>query len=407
MAGYMERLVDKWENNSVVTSEQAQIMRADIVEDKKERTSSKLISILSTLGALSLGIGAFLFIASNWTSMSSVFKVILLTVCTAISTYAGYSLTYERANFPRVGHSLLFLGSLLFGGSIFLIAQIYHVNANNHSLVLLWMIGILPLVYGLRNRAVASLFGVLSYLWIGLFVFRGFNFSVASKNFVAFPVLYLVFAVLMFALGSLPFHLNKFDRVSRIFRLMSVKVILGSLFLLSFELFSGHVSSYTNIVKLFAKVTPQFTFAFIGIAVLAALACAYNIWIGKPQGRFRQLEQQIGLTLCVIGSIFFLFPVESGMYTLIFNLILLALILTVLLVGHHREDMSLINIGMMYVGLFILVRYFDFFWELLPRSIFFLVGGCILVVGGIFFEKKRNALRQEFQTRTSGGDDHE
>jgi len=44
-------------------------------------------------------------------------------------------------------------------------------------------------------------------------------------------------------------------------------------------------------------------------------------------------------------------------------------------------------------------RYFDFFWKLLPRSIFFIVGGLILLAGGMFLERKRRAVLDSFQMR--------
>jgi len=81
---------------------------------------------------------------------------------------------------------------------------------------------------------------------------------------------------------------------------------------------------------------------------------------------------------------------------LLFNLILALLILTLLFIGYQREDMRLVNIGMAYLSILVIVRYFDFFWELLPRSIFFTVGGLILILGSIALERKRRQLKQKF-----------
>ena len=54
---------------------------------------------------------------------------------------------------------------------------------------------------------------------------------------------------------------------------------------------------------------------------------------------------------------------------------------------------------MFWLGGLVLVRYFDFFWQLLPRSLFFLVGGLILVFGGMALEKKRRELRTQFSVQ--------
>ncbi|MSQ76893.1 MAG: hypothetical protein EXR97_00360 [Nitrospiraceae bacterium] len=61
--------------------------------------------------------------------------------------------------------------------------------------------------------------------------------------------------------------------------------------------------------------------------------------------------------------------------------------------------MKLVNIDMSWLGVLVLVRYFDFFWELLPRSLFFLAGGLILVLGGMALEKKRRELRTQFSAQ--------
>jgi uncharacterized membrane protein len=42
-------------------------------------------------------------------------------------------------------------------------------------------------------------------------------------------------------------------------------------------------------------------------------------------------------------------------------------------------------------------RYVDFFWKLLPRSLFFIAGGCILLAGGVFLERKRRSVLESFQ----------
>jgi uncharacterized membrane protein len=42
----------------------------------------------------------------------------------------------------------------------------YNINANNHTLVLIWLIGILPLVYAFESEPIAALSSLLFYTWI-------------------------------------------------------------------------------------------------------------------------------------------------------------------------------------------------------------------------------------------------
>ena len=43
----------------------------------------------------------------------------------------------------------------MIGASLFLIAQIYHINANSHVLILIWIMANLPLVYAFHSMDIA------------------------------------------------------------------------------------------------------------------------------------------------------------------------------------------------------------------------------------------------------------
>ena len=153
-------LINKWLKEKVINASQAKRMLSDVESSRKERNSNKFIVSISTIGAILLGIGAILFIASNWQELSQIAKTLILVGSTGLAYYLGYLLKYQKQNLPKVGASLLFLGALLFGATVILISQIYNLNANNHMLVLIWLIGILPLVYALGSAPIAGLAAV-------------------------------------------------------------------------------------------------------------------------------------------------------------------------------------------------------------------------------------------------------
>jgi uncharacterized membrane protein len=161
-------LIRKWLDEGTINPAQAEKMRTDLEGYKTERRSKKQIIAFSTIGAILIGIGAILFVASNWEKIGDTVKILLLAGSTVGIHYTGYSLKYENQKYPRLGSALLFLSVLFFGASLFLIAQIYNINANNSTLVLIWLIGVFPLIYGYRSTAVAGLCSLLFYLWIGL-----------------------------------------------------------------------------------------------------------------------------------------------------------------------------------------------------------------------------------------------
>lgn len=389
--------IDQWLRDGTITQEQANKMLADSSEYRKEQSSNKLIVTISTIGSILLGIGAILFVASNWVVMPNIMKILILVGSTFGAYYAGYFFKYQKQNLPKVGASLIFLGALLFGATVFLIAQMYNINANSHVLVLIWLIGVLPLVYAFQSSPIAGLSALLFYIWIGQFVFKGLDFYRAQGDFFKLPVLYLVSGVLLFGIGQLHYLSEKLKSVARVYRLAGIKIGMVSLFFLTFRFFSGHYENYGFFSKSL-ETSDQFTFGLILFSVVAILLAVIGLFFNPSKSSTNDLENSIALGLVSIALVFFFFPATTNIYVLLFNLILAGLVFTLLFVGYQREDMQIVNTGMFWLSALILVRYFDFFWDLLPRSLFFMVGGLILVLGGIALEKKRRQLKTKFTT---------
>lgn len=387
--------IDQWLREGTITQEQANKMLADSTEYRKEQSSNKLVVAISTIGSILLGIGAILFVASNWAVMPNLMKILILIGSTFGAYGAGYYFKYQRQNLPKVGASLIFLGALLFGATVFLIAQMYNINANSHILVLIWLLGILPFVYGFSSSPIAGLAALLFYVWIGLFVFKGLDFYRAQGDFFKLPVLYLVSGVLMFGIGAMHYLSEKLTGVARVYRLAGIKIAMVSLFFLSFRFFSGFYEHYSFFSRSL-ETSSQFTFSFVLFSILAILLAVIALMFNPSKSNTNILESLVALGLTGVALLFFFFPATTNVYVLLFNLILAGIVFVLLFVGYQREDMQIVNTGMFWLSALILVRYFDFFWDLLPRSLFFMVGGLILVLGGIALERKRRQLKVKF-----------
>ena len=169
----MKKHIEKWLNEGLIDSRQAGQMYADIEKDSSEKSSKKIIFAFSMIGAVLVGIGFILFVASNWYAIPSAVKVLMLGTITFACAFGGYSLEYKNKNYPKTGASLLFLSAILFGALIFLTAQIYHVESsgNLHILVLIWMFSVMPYIYIFSSKSVAVLVSVLFVLWFNIFIF--------------------------------------------------------------------------------------------------------------------------------------------------------------------------------------------------------------------------------------------
>ena len=375
-----EDLIRKWLDEGTIDHAQAEKMRADLAEYKRERRSKKQIIAFSTIGAILIGIGAILFVASNWEKIGDTVKVLLLVGTTVGIHYAGYRLKYEKQKYPRVGSALIFLSALLFGASLFLIAQIYNINANNSTLVLIWTLGVFPLVYGYRSAPIAGLCSLLFYLWIGLLQGERTDLNKLINTWD----LYLISGIALYFTGALHGLVEKVKHAETTFKFMGLQAALLALFIHTFELGEYKVEKIVPVV-----------YAFFGILFLAVL-------LPKPlRERLKGFHADVsisiiallmaGITLTTIYS-----PASEKTYMVIFNIVFLGLLTMLLYAGYSTEDIGIVNTTMFWFILLIFARYFDFFWELLPRSLFFMLGGLVLLIISVVLERKRRELKAQF-----------
>ncbi|MDD2615478.1 MAG: DUF2157 domain-containing protein [Methanosarcina sp.] len=373
-------LIRKWLDEGTINHAQAEKMRADLEEYKKEHRSKKQIIAFSTIGAILIGIGAILFVASNWEKIGDTVKVLLLAGSTVGIHYTGYRLKYENRKYPRLGSALLLLSALLFGASLFLIAQIYNINANNSTLVLVWLLGVFPLIYGYRSAPIAGLCSLLFYLWIGIL----YGERTDLNKLINIWDLYLVSGIALYFTGILHGLAENVKHAEKTFEFMGLQAVLFALFIHTFNLGGYKVE----------KVVPVI-YAFLGILILAVLCLerfrskltGFQVDAGMAVISFLVA----GITLTAVYS-----PLSEKTYTGLFNIIFLGFLILLLYAGYNTENIGIINTAMFWFIPLIFARYFDFFWELLPRSFFFILGGLVLLAISVVLGRKRRELKARF-----------
>ncbi|MAG11295.1 MAG: hypothetical protein CMI52_00600 [Parcubacteria group bacterium] len=379
--------VEEWVREGTITQAQADKMLADTKVKKEKARTNSMVTTFSTIGAISLGIGAVLFVASNWDAMSNLLKIFILVGSTFLATFIGYYLKYVKKNLPVVGASLLFLGTLLFGATLFLVTQMYHINANNSTIVLVWLLGILPLIYGFKSRPIAALSIVLFLVWIGLVVEHQSDLFGMVVDVAYLPLLYLMSGMLLFGIGTVHYFSDSLKEIARMYRLAGLRLVAFVAFLFTFDWFipsgGGDVSTY-------------FTFFFLTVAVAALLLVVVGLFFNPAKSKTIVLESGFTIGLLGLGLLNFFFPISDGVYQILYNLVFVALIVALYYVGFHREDITVVNLAMGWTAIYFFARYFDFFYDLLDRSIFFIVGGLIFVMGGIALEYKRRDIKKDF-----------
>ena len=93
----------------------------------------------------------------------------------------------------------------------------------------------------------------------------------------------------------------------------------------------------------------------------------------------------------------------KGGFRLFFNFLFAFEIFGLILLGFIRRYPTYVNIGLLFFALDVVARYFDFFWALLPRSLFFMAGGLFLLFGGIYLERKRRRILASFNIEEADG----
>jgi uncharacterized membrane protein len=144
-----------------------------------------------------------------------------------------------------------------------------------------------------------------------------------------------------------------------------------------------------------------------GIGVLFLLAVIARCLPGEKEKGW--IPEILGLAVLMVIILFLslFFPKASpasvrGDLRLFFNILFALEIFGLIILGFIRRYPAYVNIGLLFFALDVIARYFDVFWELLPRSLFFILGGLLLLFGGIILERKRKKILSSFNIEESG-----
>lgn len=391
----LEEHIDSWLTAGIISSEQADQMLLLSGTIDKDTSSNKFVTIISILGSIFLGIGVIWFMASNWAIMGSITKVILLLGSTTGLLYIGNEIGYNRANYPIVGKALVFLSAIMFGASIFLIGQIFNVNANSSSLLFLWFIGIIPLVYIYQSPLVTLLSSIVFWIWYNYFLIG----TVSEDNVMNGIYFNQIFGVILFAIGSLHYDSHNYKRVARAYRLFGILITIITLFIFTFKwLYSSEMQS-----ELVTQVNVNWMI-IIGIWAITSFLLFLNLKYNPSRSETNKIENGIAfgiLTLFLIFDYLVFTGTSSYLFLILFNLVFVGLIVVLFKVGYQRRDMKLINMASAATFFYVIFKFLDIFSDLLVNGLTWIVFGILLIVAATFLEKKRRTIRQTFLENTN------
>ena len=430
--------VELWRQDGLVSAEQAarigERYHLSTLPDRGIRL--KLITIFSLLGALLIGTGIILFIAANWNAIPRSVRLANIILLIAAVNYVGYDLAFVRKNYPRIGTALLFLAALQFGAAIWLVAQTFHITSRYHNGVLFWALGILPVAWLLGMESILVLssalltvwtlwksgdFGIVNYPYFvlmialvlplcyrheakralfaslaGITLWFGFGpcavYFSGSRAESMIAVSFLFFGLLLYVTGMLHSLYRRFKGYEFVYKFIGIVLLFGFTYFLSFKDVVDGVLPVLFSSTAFSILFGIFVFMISGTGLFLAMRRKRT-----PAGSTKAAQiENSAIVIVLLFLILVPFPAVV-MKVILANLLLLALTIGTVALGYFRERAYLINMGFLFFAIQFLTRYFDYVYRYLPRSLFFIVTGVLLIVLAAFMEKKRRHLIQEMK----------
>lgn len=375
----MEKRIAKWQADGLIDAETAAKLLEDVKEDKARMRRSRINITIYTVAVVLLGLGVISFVAANdwiWKLLnaSDFLKIFVMLTITCSSLWGGYELAYEKKNFPKLGSALIFLACMLIGGTYALVGQIYNINANSASLCFLWLVSILPVAYLFRNFAVNVISIVLTFLGI-IFFYMDLSLDKDLIWSVFIPVLC---GLVLYTAGNIPAVLEKFNRFSFSYKISGVLPIFVTLLVLTCSVeHSYHITSAFYLLPLVVLI-------FVNLG---------NYLFRQKRTVLLNLETAFLTGLSIFLLLLLVAPQVSTMFVMILaNAALIAVITFGFNYGYKFENLSIISMTNWLLTIYLIVTYCRWGWSFMDKTLFFLLGGSVLLALGLFLERQKRKV---------------
>ncbi|MDJ0366236.1 DUF2157 domain-containing protein [Hymenobacter sp. H14-R3] len=391
------------------TESPAWVSEGLITEDQRRRLLARYppelvqaVGLLPLLGSILVGLSALSVVAANWQSLPTAVRLGLL-LGSLLAAYTAGEYFLRRGN-RRVGHGLLSLGLVLFGAGIILTSQLFQLVGYDVSGLLAWVVAgvllsylydsqsliLLPIVIGAAVQTYCTqALGTFSYATVALVALgSGYRWwrrpDALVATILALGLLwqaglwvavshakitwFFIPAMLVYAAGD--WHRDRAAGRA----LQGPPLVAAYLFALGLALF-GETDQYAGLLR------PP-VLAYLGaLAAVLALSAA-----GK---RARAHLGSLPDWLLLLPG----FYLPGGLPLAIATLVVLyAHAGSVLARAHRSGEAGQLTLGTVLFVVATMVAYFKLTWAFLDKSLFFLIGG-VLLLSLSWYLRRRNAQR--------------
>lgn len=432
---WLKKELEIWRQEKIISDEQAERIKEKyhLSQIEEKDSTARLITVISLIGALLVGSGIILFIASNWQTIPKPARLFIIFGIILGVNHTGYYLRYIKGIYPKVGLALIFLGSILFGVGIWLVAQTYNITSRWHSGILFWSLGVLPIgwLLGLHSILVLAA-GLLSFwtVWksvdistpnflypvlmfsvvlplcytqrsrvallmslIGLLLWLGFGpclfyFRESQLLMLMIPC-FLAAGIFLYSTGLLHSLYEGFTDYQLVYRFLGMLVLFSFIYTVSFK------EVVMEMGRLAIMPFPISFWVIFGILILFSFVTVGVVFLSRSKIKdiSHILNYEIAfIIILLIFSVTLLIFHNIIFHSIISNVILLTLSIGIIFLGYYEERALFVNIGFIFFGIHFFTRYFDWAYKYLPRSLFFIISGIILILIATFMEKQRRKL---------------
>lgn len=378
----MEKMINKWLNAGMITQETASVLLEDVKEEKAKQHRIRLNICIYTVAAVLIGTGIIAFIAANDWLLAilialPVLQILLMLALTVSALFFGYKLAYEGSKFPKLGHSMIFLSTLLIGGTYALIGQNYHINANSSSLVFLWMLSILPVAYIFRNFAI-NIVTIILYILGTIFYYLELSLDAGLTWTIFIPFL---LGTTLYSVGNISVIVEKFNKFSMSYKLTGLAPIFVTLLILT-----------CSVERTYEQTSPYY---IVPIVLLIGLNFI-NFAMNKNKNLLFKIETGYIISLLLsLLLIITLSTVSVPCVMILANLAIITMISAGYNYGYKFENNNMIALTNWFIIIYLTVNYCRWGWDMMDKALFFILGGIGLLALGMFLENRRKKVMKK------------
>ncbi len=162
----LKRDLERWVGMGLIAPENRQAILRDIAaRASRHSLAARFALVAGILGAVLLSAGVLLFVGANWEEMPRLlrFTLLLTGMWGAIAAFVWL----RRDAHPWLAEAALLIALSIYGGSIMLVSQMYHIHGHYPDGVLMWALGALLAAFVLESQLALVMATILLAVWTG------------------------------------------------------------------------------------------------------------------------------------------------------------------------------------------------------------------------------------------------